>query len=596
MKAALCLLLLVPLVAAMDLKLIASMDFMHNGVKETGNPLTSANAVFKFLFVKPVSGFEASDVRFSCMAYGSTGARPTPVKGSLKLHPDSTPEKKLHPFQSWEMTVSGFTTDSNCKVTFDLSGVCACTKSADGTSCTSAAGAKCAAAKKPMEFDVFIGAVPAKLSSSTPEIVTTGGPLIDFKIKFNHKVTAINNSRGQNPQIWAQDSFGENLDIFDQVFGVEQWEYTVSGINGDRIFTGLTAGAGADIGNNPTMASSPAQLVRTLAIRQDCVTKPVWTEWTECNTITRTQTRLNRPIQYQPAMFGGRICDLSVKQESRTCTPVNPAQSCRAIDVFTGMLVTKCAYKPTAFDVCDCTPGCLTKANGLPCCPDIQSVCNVGCTSAGCDVMILDVNADVVCSCDWECKSYGDCCKDFDAHCQGKICGHVLTTGVTKAQLCGSTWEDAAGVSCHCDRTCLEYDDCCPDYYRICDAHSSCKSQNPDNNAYHMCGRQHTDCGCDVLCPYYGDCCMDFGTTCAYKSDLDQIDTFIMDLPLAGLNYAAIFDNPNAPPESCDCVGSGLGTEACCGSNVGYMGRRCGCAADCVEYGDCCDDYQSVCV
>lgn len=73
---------------------------------------------------------------------------------------------------------------------------------------------------------------------------------------------------------------------------------------------------------------------------------------------------------------------------------------------------------------------------------------------------------DESCYCDSFCKSFGDCCSDFDSVCAG---GPQPGPGCT-AQLCGTDTPSVSqsGTVCYCDAACVQYGDCCGNVAQVC--------------------------------------------------------------------------------------------------------------------------------
>ncbi|KAL6108230.1 prg4 [Pungitius sinensis] len=70
-----------------------------------------------------------------------------------------------------------------------------------------------------------------------------------------------------------------------------------------------------------------------------------------------------------------------------------------------------------------------------------------------------------MCQCDYNCLSYGECCKDFESEC---------TTKNSCRGRCGENFK--RGRLCTCDPNCNEYKQCCPDYKAHCDAEEEISS------------------------------------------------------------------------------------------------------------------------
>ncbi|KAM9358398.1 proteoglycan 4b [Symphorus nematophorus] len=64
-----------------------------------------------------------------------------------------------------------------------------------------------------------------------------------------------------------------------------------------------------------------------------------------------------------------------------------------------------------------------------------------------------------MCQCDYNCLSYGECCKDFESQC---------TTKNSCKGRCGEAFK--RGRLCSCDSDCMKYNQCCSDHRSHCDA------------------------------------------------------------------------------------------------------------------------------
>ncbi|KAM7011948.1 proteoglycan 4b [Tautogolabrus adspersus] len=64
-----------------------------------------------------------------------------------------------------------------------------------------------------------------------------------------------------------------------------------------------------------------------------------------------------------------------------------------------------------------------------------------------------------MCQCDYNCLSYGECCKDFESQC---------TTRDSCKGRCGESFK--RGRLCNCDSSCVKYKQCCSDFNNHCDA------------------------------------------------------------------------------------------------------------------------------
>lgn len=561
------LLALTPCVLAENAMLIISLS--------ESSPVNSDTVTATFTFSDTVSGFDRTDVEINGEAYG--GELTTSISNGQAVPSQFT------------MPISRLATGESYTVTVAEGAVDVCEFNARDGSCT--VTGRDVNDSSEMSFSVFIGEVPVRLSGgNTSPIITTGSTVVSFTTTFERAVTPVSGADA----VWAFDNSNNPLAVVDIFYNRQFWTYRIAGRNGAQIQTGLDAAAAKDAADNLSAVSQPSSVKKTLAIRQDCVVEYVWSDWGICDPVSATQTRQTRVGTVVNAQFGGRVCttaDTAIKFESRDCSPVAESLSCLL------SVGNRCAAAPSADDICDCTPECVTQSNGLPCCDDVNTVCGLGCETTGCDRMIQGVDGEPICSCDYQCKDYDDCCSDFDTFCQGKLCGTYYMDG---EDVCGDNGYFNEEQTCFCEPLCVEYGDCCSDYFRLCDVSSTCaKVLEEDFNGpigqWDKCDKTFADCGCDIMCPYYGDCCGDYETTCAYNSPLPDISTFIDFGEVDISNVVISTGNRNAPPETCDCVAAGLGAEDCCDSQVGYLGRRCSCASDCQEWADCCDDYARVC-
>ncbi|XP_039666460.1 proteoglycan 4b isoform X2 [Perca fluviatilis] len=83
-----------------------------------------------------------------------------------------------------------------------------------------------------------------------------------------------------------------------------------------------------------------------------------------------------------------------------------------------------------------------------------------------------------MCQCDYNCLSYGECCKDYESQC---------TTKNSCKGRCGEGFK--RGRLCSCDSDCAKYKQCCPDHKMHCDEEeptqqaTETSSFNKGNNA-----------------------------------------------------------------------------------------------------------------
>jgi len=130
------------------------------------------------------------------------------------------------------------------------------------------------------------------------------------------------------------------------------------------------------------------------------------------------------------------------------------------------------------------------------------------------------------CWCDPACKSYGDCCPDYDQQCLTPTATPTLTAAQTATPtptvtVTPGTCQGKCGGKgigdCWCDSACKSYGDCCPDYDQQCQVTKTCQGK---------CGGKGIgDCWCDPACKSYGDCCPDYDQQCPSVYDSDGTPT-----------------------------------------------------------------------
>jgi hypothetical protein len=200
-----------------------------------------------------------------------------------------------------------------------------------------------------------------------------------------------------------------------------------------------------------------------------------------------------------------------------------------------------------------------------------------------------------------------------------------------KADLPGSCEVDDCGGksngACWCDPKCAEYGDCCADVMDVCDLGANGCAQDADCDGF--CGYEANG---DRVCKPWGDVgdqCGGFVTP-AYINKCDP--SLVCNYPEATHDVPGTCDKPE--PASCDATlicgqaltchgGQWYGTtcgpancdepmgpcptvnppppppptpvscEGKCGGPA--AGKACFCDAVCVDYGDCCNDYQAAC-
>lgn len=100
-------------------------------------------------------------------------------------------------------------------------------------------------------------------------------------------------------------------------------------------------------------------------------------------------------------------------------------------------------------------------------CPVGQS-CQVAVGGASASCVFLPGSCNGICGyqsidgcyCDQDCKTYGDCCADFDV----SGCAGVTQCGEYLYESCAGICQDVAPSGCWCDSLCFDMGDCCGDF------------------------------------------------------------------------------------------------------------------------------------
>nr|XP_017207295.2 deleted in malignant brain tumors 1 protein-like [Danio rerio]XP_021328802.1 deleted in malignant brain tumors 1 protein-like [Danio rerio] len=151
------------------------------------------------------------------------------------------------------------------------------------------------------------------------------------------------------------------------------------------------------------------------------------------------------------------------------------------------------------------------------------------------------------CSCRGNCHTYGDCCPDYDNHCDMITDWPDTTAGERSCKNnCG-----ALLPLCGCDSTCQTHRDCCPDYDTYCSA-TPYTTAEPDTHwpytgfpsCMYNCGYNFSSCSCNLDCRYYNNCCPDYHWYCPSYTTNNPVTH-----PKCGghLYGAGMFSTPNYP-------------------------------------------------
>jgi len=248
---------------------------------------------------------------------------------------------------------------------------------------------------------------------------------------------------------------------------------------------------------------------------------------------------------------------------------------------------------------CSCDVDCHQRND---CCKDLCDFCDCAfinfvtqLPTISCDGHCGKLNIDGACDCDSNCVEKGSCCEDFCSYCpgEGKCFMELIDKSSSDQFLCLEEGCETTITSvCNCDNDCFEKGDCCEDFCEVCgmceknsssssDIHDFQKETNvkssaevtsshkvSSNSCKEKCGFYTGSCFCDSECLNHGDCCEDFCTHCSAN-----IDTCLVQ------NYDMV-----------------RAKESCNFDNCGYELEECSCTLQCLENGNCCNDFCEMCL
>ncbi|KAK2824435.1 hypothetical protein Q5P01_021610 [Channa striata] len=181
------------------------------------------------------------------------------------------------------------------------------------------------------------------------------------------------------------------------------------------------------------------------------------------------------------------------------------------------------------------------------------------------------------CSCASSCQQSGNCCHDYDNHCQEttaspelhytNYCYQSTTTPdwyTTNWQSCRYNCGSNLG-SCSCSSSCEYRGNCCHDYYNYCYQSTTTPDWYTTNwqSCRYNCGSNLGSCSCSSSCEYRGNCCHDYYSYCYQSTTTPDWYT----------------------------TSDGQSCRYNCGQDMG----SCSCSSSCEYRGNCCHDYYSYC-
>jgi len=207
------------------------------------------------------------------------------------------------------------------------------------------------------------------------------------------------------------------------------------------------------------------------------------------------------------------------------------------------------------------------------------------------------------CDCNKDCAKFADCCEDYLATCSSHFVSKPTRPPPTPApqETCAQLGCGGRGKKCACNEHCRSFSDCCEDFETHCRAKtpknpeevleqekalaeqmaSQAAAWGPTHDDDHEtckdlgCGVKGVACGCTSDCKYFDNCCADYSDHCLHQH---------------GQRNSSVF-----PKALKSAISAKKLRETCHEIGCDTMGVHCACTKECANFNNCCEDYSATC-
>jgi hypothetical protein len=210
--------------------------------------------------------------------------------------------------------------------------------------------------------------------------------------------------------------------------------------------------------------------------------------------------------------------------------------------------------------------------------------CPVDTGPATCANLCGAYNVQWTCQCEADCVVFGDCCEDYQLYCPQGVCGDGACghdeNVASCAQDCAGSYQDTF-VPC-LEQQCGTEWSACGDYPGCMGAWSCLTTCGPDLGCVDLCEGAMDDTAKARM-----DGMLDCGKTAGCFSEQGAIDV------ICGDGECEVGEFASTCPEDCKKPGASSCKDRC---GAFTQNAPCQCDASCEKYGECCADFEALCL